>query len=361
MNAYKDNPEQTAWIEVLKSSPKVQELLSPYSENSHEAFFDAYARFKNLSLKHGAYYLKYNEEKQTEDISRAMEHLEAIQQKKLFDLQCLWRADQIEIPDASNSWFFKMWKNRILDCPVIEPINRDDISRYILFLGSLKELPTQYGEDWQNYTAYKENYYDDDEGSELPQWYEFHNMVTGNGIYLTYPDTRGERESRYIKIKHEYDRQGRPPYEPKVDEDAHKPYLPLWKNEVYLDVAEMVEDKKTLRRMEAYHLGTENFGTWEHERAMEDFEYLSEVKGERIAIPAHRDYREALHLAAQRHQIGRLVEHLPAAFSKYKFMRETGIALHQPKEHDLFNFFQERIADLDKLIAEGKTLSGDED
>lgn len=346
------------WLKSLKENPQVQEFFTQHRKSSVEDFCEGYVWFKEQSLRLGDRFREKLDEEESAAIDMAMGHLKAIQQKKLFDAQCLWRAGQLEIPEIFNSVQFKAWEYRVMDCPFIAPLTEVDIEWYTEFLTQQTEVPAlDFYVSWQDYEDFKKNYRDDEEGTELPEWYDFHNMKTGNGVYLTYPDTRGETERYYLDIKYAQDAEDDPQPPEIADEESGKPWLSRWDNKVFLQVAEMIEEKKTLRRMAAYHLGTEVFNTYEHERAEEDFRYLSTIRGKFIPIEANRDFREALHLAVEKHRLNKVIEYLPSAFEKFRLMRENGLSPFLKSGLDMYDTFQKMALDFDEAIRQGKRLS----
>lgn len=106
--------ESTEWKNLLLQNPEVQIFFDRYRKFSVENFCNRYADFKKASLRYGSTYRESKERRETEDIDLAMEQIEMIQQKKLFDLQCLWRAGMIDIPQIRSVCEFQMWEYGIL-------------------------------------------------------------------------------------------------------------------------------------------------------------------------------------------------------------------------------------------------------
>ena len=73
------------------------------------------------------------------------ERLKEILQKKLFDMQCLWRAEKIIIPEINVSSDFRYWEANIFNCPFIEPVTENEIE--IILKHLTKEEPYRLDHD----------------------------------------------------------------------------------------------------------------------------------------------------------------------------------------------------------------------
>ena len=316
------------WAIELMENPIVQEYCNPYRTPSLKLFCDAYARTKAFGMQYGEMYQGINEKKQNEWTDAGYEHLCIIQQKKLFDAHCLWRADQLEIKGVEICYDFYLWEEDVLNCPFIEPITEQEVDWYCQYLSQNNvELEVGWLQNWQDYEELKEAYQTSSGHRNLPEWYDFHNGKTGNGILLLLPDVRGEKEEFYRHLGREgYKKENpTPPYV--RDPEFDKPFLDYFDTKRHINVAKKIEDKHTFGLMQEFIEATKHRHTYENERAEEDFRYLTEIKNEIVPIEAHYDYREALRRAVVSYRCRKIAEHLPFAFHKYERMRELGFAL----------------------------------
>lgn len=357
---YQDDPEKNEWINALKKSPMIQEYISRYSKSSIETFYEGYTFFKEQSIKNGDRYRESLDKQDYEGMEAAMKHLEVIQQKKLFDAQCLWRAGEMEIPEIAVTMEFLAWEYGVLDCPFLPPVTEREVALYIEFLEEQNEMPPVdfYG-NWQDYDGFREYINNIDGGQKLPEWYKFHNQKTGNGTYLTYPDKRGELEHYYASIGYSKDKKISAEKPATTSETEAKPHFFGWSGKDFVKIAKDVEDKGTFRLMNAYHIATENRETWRQEQAERDFNYLAKVKGEYVPMQAHEDFREGLHLAVERYKINNVIKCLPLAHKKYLAMLENGFSLSKKDRFDMLKFFQDRAKEAGIAIEEGKRISGE--
>ncbi len=193
--------QEKQWLEELKNSEAVQKYLAGFNPDSVDSFLKDYL-FRKSIWHSGATYLTGNiENEQIQWVNTAFEHLEIIQQKKLFDAQCLWRAEKIKFAGVEICEDFKVWENDVLNCPFIEPVNEEDIDLYALYLrqNNADAEVEPYGE-WQEYDEIKEAYNTSNANRNFPEWYDFHNGRTGNGTLMLLPDIRGEKEEFYCDL-----------------------------------------------------------------------------------------------------------------------------------------------------------------
>lgn len=187
-------------LQELRSNEQLKEALKDYRESSVEEFYRDCASDKVRVLEWGPTHIKWHEEAEQKWHKNAFGALEQIQHKKLFDLQCRWRAEQVQLEDICIGADFLRWERDILNCPHIDPVSHEDIDVYRQYM----ESPDYTAElhlfqTWQDYdmiVGRMSGFL----GMGIPQWYEFHNGRTGSGFYLDLPDTRGGKEDHYVKL-----------------------------------------------------------------------------------------------------------------------------------------------------------------
>lgn len=348
------------WTRELMENPSVHDYCKVYQKYSMESFCSAYANIKASGLKWGEMYQKLNDQKQNEWIDAAFVHLSIIQQKKLFDAQCLWRAEQLEIKEVEITFDFRAWEEDILNCSFIPPITLQEVEWYCQYLSQNNvELEQDWLQDWQNYDEIKEAYETDNENRNFPEWYDFHNGKTGNGVLLTLPDIRGKKEKFYQNLCIEDSRKNSPPNSYVKDPELEKPYMNIFDTSLHIALAQLIEDKQTSKLITEYLKGTEHHRTYENERADENLKYLSEIKGELIPIEAHDDYRVALNRAVESYRSKKIIEHLHLAFQKYKATHQLGISLSTEREKQQFKIYMNIGKDWKEAILRGRELNGE--
>ncbi|HEX2983457.1 MAG TPA: hypothetical protein VHO28_07930, partial [Ignavibacteriales bacterium] len=97
----------------LKTNSIYKDFFGKYNKTSVESFINNYAFQKANLLKYGESYLLNEEKLFLTQKNKAELRLWEIQQKKLFNLQCQWRAGMISLPEIETSYDFKYWEKNI--------------------------------------------------------------------------------------------------------------------------------------------------------------------------------------------------------------------------------------------------------
>ena len=230
-----------ATILELQTNPAYQPYFAGYTPDSVEAFIEQYAQRKARYVFDGPRRSKYFEAESTEVQERAQARLWDIQQKKLFDLQCKWRAGLFQHPAIHVTDQFDYWGRHPDRCPFLPPITPDEVALYQDYLADpdCREgdwTRQRHSPDWQGYMNLRATYYedelallppdshvfdededdeedaddydeddedDDDWGEEeddqpaYPAWYRFYDQHHGTGHLRHLPNLRGMRQQYY--------------------------------------------------------------------------------------------------------------------------------------------------------------------
>jgi hypothetical protein len=351
--------EQQLHNEIAANS-SMQAYFEKFKQNEVDSFLNSYVTYKKMWLQYAGNYVTDQHEDPIRWVNQANEHLSNIQQKKLFDMQCLWRAEKTELPEISISNDFRVWEHNILNCPFLEPITREDIDLYAQYL--LYENPDTgflWGadEDWQEHDEIIEAYKTDNENRNFPEWYDFYNGRRGTGVYMTLPDIRGEKEAVYEDIarKHEQEERERDPAYVKP-----APYEPA-KSLSYYDVNHREWFIKTFETKQVQEL----YAAWEwkhRNRDMEeDLQYYMETlidADEPVPMPANYNWQEAIKQAANSFVNKKIAEALPEAWEQYLMKRQMNIAFSIENESMHKTFLQLKKF-YEGLILKGRKLSGE--
>src|SRR5882762_2361302 len=129
-----ENEQKQEWRTEIDANESMQKYFSQFSSASVESFIDHLLRNKNMWMEHGDRYTERMETDGVQWVYSAFRHLQIIQQKKLFDAQCLWRAEKLAIKEVELCADFRVWEQDILNCPFIDPVSREDIDLYTDYL-----------------------------------------------------------------------------------------------------------------------------------------------------------------------------------------------------------------------------------
>lgn len=263
----------------------------------------------------------------------AEEALWAIQQKKLFNLQCQWRAEQIRLKGVEHSTQFLLLSANIQHCPHISPVSRAEVELYCSFLRSgLASHPYSF-DNWQDYEAFKAEYEsgsipgieNDPDQEHIPSWYSFYDEHMGTTDLLNLPDIRGEKENRYRSISRQIQLENMRKENPKKATDS-RPYLSIYDSEMVESFVRKFEDKRTLKFCKA----VENFQLQMDEN-MEVEDALETLRASDMKIPvrAHADWKDAIIAAAKQYEFEQVAQMLPIIHQEYVFRVENSINFSQ--------------------------------
>ncbi|MDO7873227.1 hypothetical protein Q5H93_00675 [Hymenobacter sp. ASUV-10] len=318
----------------LRTNPDYQPYFAGYDPASVEGFIRAYAQRKVHYLQSGPTMVRWTTHQASEFREEAYERLWEIQQKKLFDLQCQWRAGRLRLPGVDLCEQFHDFGEHPERCAWLPPITPDEVAAYRDYLLSDECVDVGYDHrlrsyEWQNYentcfeglkeaTGYGRQPYH--------PWYRYYDARFGPGPQLGLPDVRGPRQEFYLNLgdKEEtpaaegpaprpdpvYDR--RPHYGPYAElEDAYTAFM-----ERFETIPELMEKRRAFENVTHYGVDDELI------MAMDLLTQVPEL------LPVPEDAPEwrpvILQLAAQvRKQL--LAEALPLVYDDYRLRLDMGL------------------------------------
>lgn len=328
--------------EELRSNEKFIEYAKGFSKNSVEKFITRYAEQKLHMEVHGRLYLGIDEREMESLISEATYGLQMIQYKKLFDLECLWRAEQIKLPGIESTWDFKdLYVDILYNKDIPDPVTESDIKFYQEFLKSPLSCEC-YRFSHPEYDDLKDEEYG---LQELPGYFEYHNLKTGNGVYMQLPNVRGEKEDFYLSIYTDHRQKTNPPTPPR----KYDPYIDT-SHAGLIKVADKIGDRKFARYLRKYVEKLETAPSYELEWAVS---YLCEIEDNHlIRLNPNLPWMDAIYEAAKLRQNQVVSELLPRVWEEYQMKREMNIA-SSPRQS---------IWDVDRwkeMILKGRELNGE--
>ena len=342
-NATKMNPEEekqkALWRqqkfneikEELLQNEKFNKFIENIDPKYRDSFISGYAQKKIRWLEYGPQHVKWNLRDDLQWIEDATDRIKEIQQKKLFDVQCQWRAEKIILAEVKVTQDFYYWEANIFNCPFIEPATPQEIDLYLQYLAGNNFEPRQgWFERWQDYRQIKQAYNTENENRNFPEWYDFHNGRTGHSAYLLLPDIRGEKEELYLDFwrKETTARAKEKEKEAEslkalthaagiapADEPDRRPRIHHDKSGWMTWFINTFEDKDTQEMFQRYG-GERPFRKHDHSIA-EALKLLAE-SGELQPVEAGPDWKEAIHRAAEKYSIKKIIEAMPAAYERYR-------------------------------------------
>jgi len=318
-------------LKELKANPKAIAFLSGYEEGSAERFLESFAGTKEMLLKNGETWRKLEDRDVYRDTAEDLYWL--IGQKKLFNLQCQWRAGLISLP-VINSWEFLYWEQNINSCPYMEDATPEEIDVLIQYLESapyyeIDNLPNE----WQHHDEFRDEETGIGAGDFYPDWYHFYDTHFGTQNLILLPDIKGEEEDKYRAIwrnRNGYDREIPP---------ARKPFIDTGPEFTEKFIRE-VEDYQLLDYFRLYNARNEN--EYEREQLWDIIDRFFK-EPEPVPIPAGR-FPDAIFQADHLLTVKYLKVLIPDIHQNHLERKSMGISYERTSfEDDLTHFVQSQI------------------
>ncbi len=327
------------YLEDLNTNPKYKEVFDNYLPSSLDSFKIDYTLMKANLFLYGKFYIKLEEESVTKYYKAAQKRFWDIQQKKLFDLQCRWRAEEIKIPGIEVCADFESWGQHISICPFLPPVTQHEFDLYIEFI-SLNGIKESYEwiYNWQDYEEFKENFEKDCETDDCyPLWYKYHDSMMNLDYMHKLRDIRGEKEEFYLDIireirqkGNEEKNKGKPPIvydkRPGVHDDPNS----------VIEFIELFEDAKLLKMHKAL---TRSYEADDDEVLNEAIKTL-ETADETMDMNFNDNWRRGILTAADKYKTKRIIKELKKYYNDYLFRLNINLPMEDTydKETDTAAF-----------------------
>ncbi len=335
----------------LKTNKTLNEFFNKYNTISVEAFIDNYAMKKARYVTYGELLNKSYEKAAIRRQEEAEERLWEIQRKKLFDLECQWRADTIRIPEIEITADFEFWEKNIENCHFLSPITDDEFELYVDYISSEEFYDFKMEFLWMNYKDIKESY---NEYSNLPPWYEYYNLRKGTGSYLILPDIRGDKEEYYLNIWRNHKAAQLDNTKVKKVKRDYRPSLKSYDLNMIEEFIKRFEDCRILEYFKIYE-GELHKSNDEVEMAYRILKEADEV----IQIQSNYNWKSAVIQTARKYEQKKTIEALKTAFSNYKYRRKCGIAQEILTREEDIAWLKEWSDDMKKKIIFARTLNNE--
>lgn len=326
----------------LEANPVLNAMLQNGYPGSRGGFIEAYAHSKVSWIEYHDYHEEWVEREDLQWVELANQCLDQILQKKLFDAQCLWRAEQLQLNEVEVTTDFNYWEKNVRCCPFIEPVNESDLALYLQYLQSFNfEQGLGFFEQWQDHEEITEAYRSDNGNRNVPEWYEFHNGRTGLGVYMTLPDVRLEKEEFYMNIwrttvcpnrierkeKEAKSKAESTTAEPSMD---NRPSLPYHDDGWMKWFVETYEDKDTIA---AFHSNKRVIRDSDYDEELQSSLELLARADRQVPMQGWFDWKEAVHKAADSYSRIRIAEAMPIAYEQYRLNIDLGLGFEEDQDH----------------------------
>jgi hypothetical protein len=358
---------QEKFYAELENTEVAENYFSRFYDNGDpKTFLQAYAGKKVDLIRYYEYYIRLfnkNEINELQYQEEAEKALEAILQKKLFNLQIQWRANKIKIAGIDISYDFEYWGKWVSDCPFIDLVTRHELELMKDFLlSSVDAFDTngfRYYHEWQDYEELLEKDKDGDY-ENMPEWYQFYDNRMGTGPLLLLPDLRGPMEEKYIDLARDYNQKNKPVGPKTTSKPDTRPRLAPFGLSL-VDFSRDVEtDKHLIQLFDCleYDINTK-------ENSPDEFEMDCALEILRSAnrpvhFESHLNWDEAIFRAAYRYENKKIVETLDFVYDQYLMLKELGMRTTGAGEDSNSFDITDRIRKMDmESILKGRELCGE--
>ena len=330
----------------LLRNPRYDGFFAPFRQSVREQFVRNYVYQRPRWVEEGDFYAGHLARTGRQFEAEAYERLWDIQQKKLFDLQCQWRAELVEVPGVRFSGDFVTLSAHIENSTAVPPITPGELDIYLAWVAQADYGQHLYDSlckrfSWQDYDDIKMCLNEDDEEPPIriimdgpPEWYDFHNQRTGSGCFLRLPNLRGAKEMRYglanrdaneVRVAALHAHTPPPPPDP-------RPMILGLEADHALQTSfvQAFEPKELRRQREAYQAAHPE-KSWEDEDVESALDFLR-GQDEPVPVPASHDWRTAVRQAMYNFRQAKLLHLLPQVYEAYCQRRAMGIT--QPSYSD---------------------------
>jgi hypothetical protein len=345
----------------LSTDPRYQAYFDLFLPDSIQPFIHDYALRKTQWLRYGEMWVWHDERRQLHWYEAAYRHLWLIQQKKLFNLQCLWRAEQITLPGIEICADFSYTGECIECCTLIPPITEAELAAYGEFISSSAVNLEEDYNNWQDYATWKgEQFQLGDSDINYPAWFAFFDERFGTKSLLDLPDIRGEKENKYLDLwRNERDQQCeqtealRPP-----EPTDPRPDLDEFNYDIQEAFIRQFEDKTLLEYFLVRNRRNRDELPWPYhdEYLQKVLDFLWEIE-EELPSEAAETWQDGLLRTKDRYERQQFLAALPAAYQDYRQRIELNIPIpRKSRSRDLY----ERVRQIQRRhILRGRELCGE--
>ena len=347
----------------IANSDAAKEYFKKYNASSINGFIASIARQKVSLAQSYEYYEQLYNETETYELSyqnKAEEMLEIILQKKLFNMQLLWRAGKLNIEGVDIAYDFEFWESDVASCPFIAPIEEHEmeiLKDFLLHSNDCDEMLGHYYTSWQDYDTIMEK---DKYGlpDDMPAWYDFYDMRMGTGALLILPNHKGEKEEYYMKCSHEAMIKENPPTPSDTPVDP-RPYLSGYGEELTWFINSCETDAYFIELFKYYEFAnTKRNDRYEDEVTMA-IDTLTNADRP-VYMSGHLLWDQAIIEAANKYKATKIAEALDSAYEEYLLRRDLGISGNQTTAEIHANNHRDTICQhYRKAILNGRKFCGE--
>ncbi len=276
----------------------------------------------------------------------------AILSRKLFILQCRWRAEQLILKDVAISYDFWYWGYDRYCCPFIDEVTVEELELMKAFLlqPAFSRWDLDQLENWQDYDQYLTGPDKDTNlGVDYPSWFAYCDGHGTDPDWRSLPDIRGQKEHAYMNAARSTRTTQRAADTPKEETKKSLDYDD--RELMAAELADLLEDTTTAQYIRDKYDARKGQTYPDVDVALMYFEAFHT---EEFPVQAHENWGEGLNLAADQFFARRAAEVLEETHEEYLYRKANNLL--EKEEHNYFR----RIADkYGEFIMEGRMKKGE--
>jgi hypothetical protein len=354
------------FYDELKSSEANKNFFINCTPSSMEAFLLNYAERKSeLASMYEYYSDDIYRIKEIKYRSKAENVFKFILYKKLFNLQCEWRAEQIQIEGIVTSGDFHYFEFHIDQCPFLPKIERKEVEVLKQFVAD--HVYENFSDSYNYHTDFNYMMHKDEEGNRpnMTEWYEYYDQRMGTGGLLYLPDKRGDKETYYMrltsnenqKIYEEQKKKG----PPKVSKPALKQIVPDHKT-LYNFAKQYETDPHFVDLFKGW---LEQINEIERQDADEDGNFdqalnILQEATEPVYLEGGYKWKDAIVRAGNSYINNIIYRQLDYVYDEFLMLKSTGLSVGKPGANVMDEMAKYDLVILHRnMILRGRELAGE--
>lgn len=276
----------------------------------------------------------------------------AILSRKLFILQCRWRAEQLILKDLAISYDFWYWGYDPYCCPFIDEVTAEELELMKAFLlqPAFRRWDLELHDNWQNYEKYVEPADKDISlRTDYPSWFAYCDAHGTDPDWCSLPDIRGQKEQAYMKAARDSKKTSKAADAPK--EETKKSLHYNDKDLMAAELADLLGDTTTAQYIrDKYDCRKGQLYPDVDVAQM----YFEAFHTEEFPVQANENWGEGLVMASDQFFARRAAAALEETHEEYLYRKANDLL---EKEED--NYFQRIAERFREVIMEGRMKKGE--
>lgn len=354
-------PKEKSFEEEIRQDPFIHPLSEKYRPTSIGIWTSLVAKKKVEAAIFGPEMVEQHDQEKLKHVEFASKVLEQLLQKKLFNMQLLWRANRLRIPEIKISDDFTIYGRYITECPFLENITDQEVAILRQYMQSFNFEMDDYGIgltfEGQDYAFLLEQ----DEGGHrhnMPEFYEFYDGLMGTFYLLDLPDERGPLEKKYMSARRnkwkasQSEKQKEEMANPTPNAPGKPAFFPFNKaltNRIFKET-EPPEFMEYKRLFDQANTDPKRGDEFEIKLWISNLEDITDAA---ITLPSYLSWDEALQKALLNYKAEKASEVLDLAVEQYQMKAQLGLFDTKAIEEELADSLYRRG------ILEGRLASGE--